>query len=229
LSEPKRLFFDIEATRLDARWGVILCIGYRLGDGKIKIPTLNDFSPKDCLDDKGLVRHFAEEVYPLADFSIGHFSTYYDIPFINTRLIKHGLKPLPNAKFIPHIDTWKTARYKLKLDNNRLATIQNFFASEFKKTDVDPEHWARAAIGCKKSLKYIVEHCKYDILVLEDIYAKIKPLIDEPSRHLFDDEGCVECGSHKLQRRGFARTLTRKYPRYQCTACGRWQKGNKAA
>src|SRR4029078_8919160 len=153
-----------ESTRLEADWGVILCIGYRLGNGKIEIPTLHDFSPKDCLDDKGLVRFFAEKVYPKADFSIGHYSTYFDIPFINARLIHHSLNPLPKSH---HIDTWKIARYKLKLSNNRLNNLQSFRGCKDSKTEVDKEHWRRAAIGCKKSIKYIVSHCKADILVLE--------------------------------------------------------------
>ncbi len=228
MSEPIRLFFDIESTRLEADWGVILCIGYRLGNAKIQIPTIHDFSPKDALDDKGLVRHFAEEVYPKADFSIGHYSTYFDIPFINARLIHHGLNPLPKTH---HIDTWKISRYKLKLSNNRLNNIQSFLRCKNAKTEVDKEHWRRAAIGCPKSIKYIVDHCKYDILVLEEVYKKLGHLVVEPNHHLFgsgNGAACVSCGSTHLQRRGYDYTLTRKYQRLQCRTCARWQRAKKS-
>ncbi len=228
MSEPKRLFFDIESTRLEADWGVILCIGYRLGSGKIEIPTIHDFPHKDILDDKGLVRHFAEDVYPKADFSIGHYSTYFDIPYINSRLIHHDLPVLPKTH---HIDTWKVARYKMKLSNNRLNNLQSFLRSKHSKTEVDKEHWRRATIGCTKSLKYIVQHCKYDILVLEEIYAKLGHLVDEPNHYLFSDlggGGCVSCGSSHLQRRGFDYTRTRKYQRMQCQDCARWQRAKKS-
>lgn len=218
MSEPKRLFFDIEATDLSADWGVCLCIGYRLGNGKIEIPTLQDFKPRDLLDDRGLVKYFAEEIYPQADFSIGHYSSRYDIPFINSRLLYHGLPPMPP---IFHIDTWRVAKYKMKLSSNRLANIEDFLRVKHQKTKVDKEHWRRAKIGCKKSLKYIVEHCRYDILVLEEVYEKLGHLIKEPVRHM---DGCPSCGSAKLQSRGVQRTLTREYHRFHCQKCGGWSR-----
>jgi uncharacterized protein YprB with RNaseH-like and TPR domain len=94
MSEPTRLFFDIESSDLNADWGVVLCIGYRLGKGKLLVPTLHDFSPRDVLDDRGLLKFFANEVWPKADIVIGHYSTRFDLPFINSRLLYHGLDPL---------------------------------------------------------------------------------------------------------------------------------------
>lgn len=228
-NEPNRLFFDIESTRLDAAWGVCLCIGYKLGNGKIEVPTIHDFPHRDILDDKGLVRYFAEEVYPNADITIGHYSSRFDIPFINSRLIHHGLPCLPRTH---HIDTWRIAKYKLKLDSNRLARLIEFLKVKDSKTAVDPEHWRRAGIGCEKSIKYIVQHCVYDIKTLEQCYTKLLKanLVDEPLHKLFDDnasDGCPKCGSNRVQRRGISVTLTRRYPRYHCQSCGKWSRGNK--
>ncbi len=228
MSEPIRLFWDIESTRLEADWGVVLAIGWRLGKDKIRVKSIHDFPHKDMLDDRGLVKFFAEEIYPQADFSITHFGTYFDIPFVNSRLIYHGLNPLPQSH---HIDTWKISRYKLKLSNNRLANIESFLGTKNRKTEVDKEHWRRAMIGCTKSIKYIVDHCKYDILVLEEVYNKLGHLVVEPNRHLFGDlvgTSCASCGSPHLQRRGYQYTLTRKYQRLQCQKCARWQRAKKA-
>lgn len=229
MSEPKRLFFDIESTRLDAMWGVCLCIGYRLANGKIQVPTIHDFPHRDILDDKGLVRYFAEEVYPQADISIGHYSGRFDIPFINSRLIYHGLPCLPRCH---HVDTWRIAKYKLKLDSNRLARLTDFLKVPDSKTPVDPIHWQRAAIGCEKSIKYVVKHCLYDIKTLEQCYARLLKanLVDEPLRGLFHDHEphtCIGCGSRRVQRRGTYVTLTRRYARYHCQKCGRWQRSKK--
>jgi hypothetical protein len=204
-----------------------LCIGYKfLEDKKVSCPTILDGSTKGMLDDKQLVKEFSE-VYNSADIVSGHFAMYYDIPMIQTKLLKHRLPPLDTR--IPLVDTWWVARKTLKLHNNRLATLSAYLGCKNAKTPLTPDDWIQAAHGSKKSLKYIVEHCRADVLVLEECYLKLRPFMkNEPARGLFLDtepHTCISCGSPKLQRRGFSTAKTRRRPRYQCQGCGKWQQG----
>lgn len=224
---PKVLFFDIESTNLNATFGTILCIGYKwLGNPKVHVPTILDYSKNNFLDDKGLVKSFAE-VYNQADYSCGHYASRFDVPMIQSKLIKYGLPPLAP---IPLIDTWRVSRDNFKLHSNRLATIQEFLGVEHAKTAINFDDWLQAAHGNKKALKQVVEHCRLDVLVLEEVFLKLRPLIkNEPSRRLFvDGDGCIACGSKNLQRRGYTVTKTRKYERLQCQTCGKWQKNKQA-
>lgn len=228
MSEPRILHFDIESTGLNATFGTILCIGYKWhGHPKVHIPTILDYSKNNFLDDKGLVREFAK-VYETADYAVGHYASRYDVPMIQSKLLRYDLPPLAP---IPLIDTWRVARDTFKFHNNRLATIQGFLGLAHSKTPISFDDWLQAAHGNKKALKQVVEHCRLDVLVLEEAFTKLRPWIkNEPSRRLFDDNGtCISCGGNHLNRRGFQVAKTKKYARLQCQDCGKWQRENKAA
>ena len=225
MTEPRILFFDIESTGLNATFGTILTIGWKwFGKPKVRIPTILDAGGKNTLDDHALVKKFAE-VYNTADYTCGWYSARFDLPMIRTKLLKFGEPPLAP---IPHIDLWRTARYKLKLHSNRLAVVQEFLGTAHAKTPIHYDDWLRAAIGDRTALSRVREHCRLDVVVLEEVFMKLRPLIaDEPNRGLMTGETglvCQSCGSSEVQARGTYISLTRKYKRFNCTSCGKWMK-----
>lgn len=227
--EPRILFWDIEATNLSAPFGTILCIGYKwLGEKKVYIPTIMDFSKDKRLSDKGLVQHFAE-IYNSADYTVGHYALRYDKPMISSKLIKYGLPPL---RPIPLIDTWWVARRELKMHSNRLQAIAEYLDTKTSKTPITFDDWLQAAAGDKKAIKSVVSHCKADVLVLEEVFIKLRPLMkEEPARGLLVNSKvgtCISCGSTHLQRRGWRVALSRRYRQLHCQDCGKWQAENKA-
>jgi len=108
-------------------------------------------------------------------------------------------------------------------------TISEFIGTKDEKNAIKPEQWIRALGGHRSSMDYIVEHCRRDVLVLEEVYERLKPLVlDHPNKGLIDGRGgCGVCGEKKLQKRGTHITRTRKYQRFQCVGCGAWSKGLK--
>lgn len=161
-----------------------------------------------------------------SDAWLGHYSTRYDVPFVNSRLLYHNQDVLPLNT--PQIDTWRTARNTLKLRNNRLATIQEFLQLPDEKNSIKSEEWLRALAGDKKAIDYIVEHNRRDVLVLEQAYLKLRPLISQHPRFSFvEKDACKTCGAppHKMQHRGERRTRCRLYKRVQCQVCGTWDTG----
>lgn len=223
------LSWDIEASGLNADFGIVLCVGFKeVGKGKPEVLNILDYA-----NDGDLIRaekRLLKDVYTRlldCDVWLTHFGTWFDINFVNSRLIYHKLPIIP-PKF-NHIDTWKIAKNRLKLRNNRLITISEFLGTEDEKNAIKPEQWIRAMGGHRPSMNYIVEHCRRDVLVLEEVYERIKPLvIDHPNKGLIDGRGgCSTCGEMKLQKRGYHVTRTRKYQRFQCTGCGAWSTGTK--
>lgn len=218
---PKVLLFDIEATNLAANFGYILAIGWKFsGDKAVKCIAISD-SPgfaKDPTNDKWIVQTF-KKVVEDADIVVGHYSTRFDYPFLQARALYHGLSPFPTD--IRHIDTWRVSRDKLKLNSNRLASLAAHLGLE-EKTALSGPIWIKAMSGHKPSIKYVVEHCAQDVVVLEQVYEKIKPLrADNPKASL---TGCPTCGSTKLQARGRSRTTKRLMQRWSCNACGHWHR-----
>jgi uncharacterized protein YprB with RNaseH-like and TPR domain len=223
------LAWDLECSGLNADYGIILCAGFKyVGQGKPKIISIQDFPryQKNPTDDRDLCKAIYDELIK-ADCWLTWFGTYFDIPFINTRLLYHGLPTVP-ANY-PHIDGWKTARNRLKLRNNRLVTVQDFLGLETEKDAVKGPIWIKAMSGDPKALRYITTHCRKDVLELEEAYLRLRSLIlDHPNTGvLTGDETCPTCGSKKMQKRGFHLTRTRRYQRYQCQECGAWSKERK--
>lgn len=224
------LAYDIEASNLNADFGIVLTFGSKIvGEGTVEVLRIDDYFDRgrDLIKaEKKMLRDISGRMLDV-DVWLGHFSTYYDLPFLNSRLIYHDLPVLPPN--FAQLDTWKIAKNRLKLRNNRLITISEFLGTEDEKNQIKPEQWLRALSGHKESIDYIVEHNRRDVLVLEEVYNRIRPLvIDHPNRGLLDGRGgCSVCGEMKLQARGFHVTRTRKYQRYQCQSCGAWSKGTK--
>lgn len=228
MTEPKVLIWDIEATNLSASFGTILCVGYKwLGKPKVYVPTILDFAKTGNLDDRGLVQEFSR-VYTDADYSVAHYGSKYDLPMINTKLLKYGLPPLPPKKLI---DTCMVARKELKMHSNRLEALAQYLGTNAQKTPITFDDWLMAAQGNAGAIKKVVLHCKLDVLALEEVFIKMRPMLrEEPVRQLFtgDLDGCPSCGSHNSQRRGFHVSHTRRYQRFQCQDCGKWTRARKA-
>lgn len=226
----KILSTDIEASNLSADFGIVLCCGFlEVASGKRpRVPSILDYPGGKLLSkEKRLLADMSDWMME-ADAWLTHYGKGYDIPFINTRLLYHRLPTLPPT--FPHIDTWKISRYQLKLRNNRLATISKFLKTNDEKNEIQPEQWLYALGGDRKSMAYIVEHCRRDVVVLEETYLRLRPLMaDHPSFLLaMEDRGaCNLCGWARLQARGYHLTRTRKYQRFQCQKCGSWSKGAK--
>lgn len=212
---------------MDADWGTLLSVGWKwLGKRTTYVLSLADFDKKgkDLHDDKDLVAAFAT-VLKEADLIVGHYSSKFDLPYVNAKLLEHGLAPVPSD--IPHIDTWRVARYKLKLSSNRLQNICEWLGLP-DKTPIKKAIWKRAARGDRKSLKYICQHNRQDVVVLELAYNRLLPLITKfpcvrrlykPDDLLFP-ENCQRCGSNEYAKEGPRYYPTKVAQRWQCKKCG---------
>ena len=223
------LAWDLECSNLSADFGIILTAGSKtVGEGKPEVLNILDYTTDGDLirAEKRLLKDVSKKLLT-ADVWLTHYGTWFDIPFINTRLLYHRLPILPPN--FAHIDTWKVSRNRLKLRNNRLATISDFLKTNDSKNAIKPEQWIRALGGHAPSMAYIVDHCRRDVLVLEESYNLLRPLVlDHPNKNLVDGRGgCSKCGSLRMQKRGTHLTRTRRYQRFQCQNCGGWSRGVK--
>ena len=226
------ILWDIECTNLNANFGYILSVaGKALGEKKIESFDVSKYSSYqgDPTNDKKLVKE-AGDYLATAGAWVTWYGARFDVPFINSRRIHHGLTPLPP---IPHIDGWRIAKYKMAMNSNRLASVSSFLQVQ-EKTPLDGPTWIKASAGNKAALKYVVKHNVQDVVVLEEVYNKIKPLITTgPNVSLLESGStrnqrvqlCPICSSPRLQKRGANITTTGSRQRFQCQACGGWSMG----
>lgn len=226
MREPKIVLWDLETFGFDfhADKGFILCGSYKaVGERKIHTVARENLG-RDMWDDKSICKKLAR-VLTTADMWVTHNGKRFDVRFLNTRLLKHGLAPLPP---VPHFDTceviWKTLKMRARLEST-----QKFFGWKEAKTPLNLETWTRAAGGSRVALKEVIAHCEADVRVLEKAYEKLRPMaFKHPSVSAIaeDPKRCVLCGKRNtLQRRGYTYAKVRKSARYQCTSCGGWSHG----
>ena len=229
--QPNVLLWDIESTNLAATFGTILCIGYKwLGKKRVHVPTIIETSKRGMLDDTGLVKRFAE-VFEECDYHVTWYGDRFDLPFVSSKLMKAGLGPLSPK---PSLDLWKTSRRAFKFHSNRLDAVAKYMGTEHQKTAISFDDWLKAAHGDKAALKQVTIHCKLDVLVLEEVFMKMRPWVrEEPAYQLFREGGiaaseqpmvCPSCGSAHITRQGYKVARTRKYQQWKCQDCGKWSR-----
>lgn len=146
--------FDLETTNLSADFGVVLCGVIKPAHGRCKVfraDRLNPNWPRGRSNDSAVIKAIIAEL-DLYDIWVAHNGAKFDVPFLRTRLLKHGLPPLPGKKLI---DPVLLARNKLKMSWNGLDKIAEHLGVN-TKTEVCPDMWLKAALdGSRKAMSYI--------------------------------------------------------------------------
>lgn len=174
-------YLDIEATNLNADFGIILT-------WYIKKDSRNEYdysiiTREEILDYTFDRRVVSELLDALDNYDViwTHYGSdwRFDVPFIRARAFALGLEhKLPKRMEKLLKDTYPIARSKLKIHSNRLGSIANALnIRNIKKTPLNPEKWRLAAYGDPKALECIAIHNKRDVQLLERVQKKLS-LVD---------------------------------------------------
>lgn len=167
----------------------------------------------------------AHELMEQADAIIHYNGTKFDIPKLNTEFLKHGITPPAPSN---QVDLYRTVKRNFSLTSNKLDFVARHLGIEGKLPNKGMDLWTGCRHGDKKSWKEMKEYNIQDVLLLEPVYDRLLPWIqDHPNMALYSDSTdamCPSCGSTKLQKRGTQKARTMEYQRYQCTDCGGWSR-----
>jgi DNA polymerase elongation subunit (family B) len=214
-NSPKILFIDIEtsyATGWFWRPGynlnitydqiltepAIICVCYKYNDSG-KVYSLS----WDKGDDKELCKEF-HRILNTADIVVGHNGDKFDIPWLKTRMLFHGISNMPE---IQSIDTLKIARSKFKFNSNRLDYLGKFFGFGGKKDTGGIDLWHDIIQhNSNIALKKMISYCCRDVILLEKVYNKLQLYI-KPKIHVGIFQGhskcsCPKCGSERTKSDG---------------------------
>ncbi len=169
--------WDIETTSLNASFGHVLTVGIKPLHGVPILFRIDGFPGYDKArwDDKKLV-YAAKKELEKYNVAIAYNGMRFDVPFMASRLLHHGIKPL--ATTIKHVDPVYIARHRMRIHSNSLENLLEHLQAHERKTPLTPYIWQRAAAGDKKSLDSIVRHNRADLLSLEEAFLKLLPLLD---------------------------------------------------
>lgn len=230
----KRLFFDIETSpNIGFFWSAgyklnvpytniikeraIICICYKWEDED----KLYSLTWDEDQDDRAMLEKFiciANEASEL----VGHNCNKFDISWIRTRCLFHGIPCFPKYTTI---DTLTQARSKFRFNSNRLDYIAQFL-NVGAKTETGFELWKDIVLNKDpKALKQMVEYCKNDVVILEKVYSRLSNYFPHKFHYgayenLGDKTTCPECGSHNLKfiQRRYTATGTARI-QVQCADC----------
>lgn len=232
----RRLFFDIETSpniglfwsagykqRIDydniIKERAIICICYKWENEKM-IHSLK-WDKQQC--DKKMLQEFIK-VANHATEMIAHNGDKFDLAWIRTRCIHHGIPMFPQYTTI---DTLKIARSKFRFNSNRLDYIGKYLGIG-QKIHTDFNLWKEIVLNnCTKSMTKMIDYCKQDVSLLEKVYRVMKMHVHNKTHYgvMFNqDRGtCKECGSDDLMANGTRITAAgTRYLRYQCRSCGHY-------
>ena len=239
--EPKILLFDIEtAPNLGYVWGkweqdvvsfkehwYMLSFAYKwLGEKQTHVVSLPDFKlyKKDKANDRELVNKLWE-LFNEADVLIAHNGDEFDVKKVNSRFIQHGMVP---PKPFQTIDTKKVAKRYFKFDSNNLDDLGQYLGLGRKLQTGGFDLWLGCISGDKESWKRMCNYNKQDVVLLEQVYLKLRPwMTNHPNMNLLTGEAhtCPNCGCLKVSKQGFKRSRTGIRQQYKCGDCGAWSSG----
>lgn len=198
-----------------------------LGEKKIhSVSVLNDQPrfKKNHKDDYHVVKTL-HDVLSKADIIIAQNGDKFDWKTFQYRCAKHNL---PAPKKPQSIDTLKTLRNEFKAPSNKLDFIGQAFEIG-QKVETPKGLWKQATEGDEKAIREMVVYNRGDIILLENLYNRIRPYIrNHPNLNLYrvgvEHKGCKSCpDGGSLKRSGYHYTTSGKYQAYRCK-CGAWNR-----
>lgn len=153
-----------------------------------------------------------------ANFVIGHNFSQYDVKYINTEFLKHGLPPL---KF-GIIDTLVVAKQNFRFSSNKMKYINDQLGIRNKIDNDGFLLWRMCNEGDKDSLATMLEYNIGDIGATEELFYKVRPYVRNFNVALYNEiesEQCPVCGSENLKPEGFYYTSAGKWESVRCEDC----------
>lgn len=231
---PKILLWDIETSLIVGTffqlkndylphsgilqdWNIYCGCWKWLGEDKIYSASVG----QDVTNDYQLCKKL-RQVVALADVVVHHNGDSFDIKKLNSRLIFHGLAPLPPKATV---DTKKEAKKIAYFTSNRLDYLDKHLGGP-GKIHTEPDLWMDVLKGDMDALDKMVEYNKGDIEALERVYNKLRnymPTHPHIGVMLGHDRkhSCPKCGVNSLVKDGVRITAAgMKQQLLKCTNCG---------
>jgi uncharacterized protein YprB with RNaseH-like and TPR domain len=171
---PRILILDIETSSLEADAGIVVGVGLLPETGKSEY-----FEAKRTDQEKGLLVKFLKRL-EACDVIVTWSGRGFDTPFLITRLLRHGLDPLPLLGKT-HLDLNEVVRSRLRLTFTYLDHVCEFFGIHREKGPMGlevPHLFVKALEGDENAFKSIRDHCLDDLKATREVFLKLRPLLE---------------------------------------------------
>lgn len=244
-TNPKILFVDLETApslgyyfELYKEGNIVsnkepwymLCFSYKwFDDNRVHSEALIDynFSPKKP-DDWPIVEKLWH-LFNKADIICAHNGDKFDIRKANARFVIHGLHPPSPYK---QMDTKKIAKRYFGFESNKLDDLGKQLGLGRKLKTGGFDLWLDCMAGDRKAWKKMVEYNKQDVVLLEQVYLRLRGYHrTHPNISFFTRNSgeCTVCRSKNIKKDGIEYYRGAVAQRYQCRDCGKHYVGPKVS
>jgi uncharacterized protein YprB with RNaseH-like and TPR domain len=171
-ADKKIAYLDIETSDLQADFGMVLswCLKFK-NDKKIYSAVITKKDIYNKIYDKKVVKDLLDLLKEV-DIVVTYYGTEFDIPYLRTRAEKWRLE-FPKYGDIYHWDLYYKVRNLFKTHRKSLAVITRFLGIS-GKTPIESETWFDAQYGDEDSLKEVLIHNEFDVIILEKLHERIE-------------------------------------------------------
>lgn len=163
-------FFDIEATGLRGDYNSVLVVSVQPYKGKpISLPITQPGN------DKAVVNQ-ARELLDQFDCWVTYYGKGFDVPMLNTRLLKWGLPPMPKKH---HLDLYFALKSHILTARKSQGHLCSWLGTPEQKMTVGADEWNNVLTNTEKTMKIMTKRCESDAQGLRDLYEKTKHLLRE--------------------------------------------------
>jgi uncharacterized protein YprB with RNaseH-like and TPR domain len=128
--------------------------------------------------DRAVVRE-AKAALERAEAWITYFGKGFDIPMLNTRLLRWSLPPIEKR---PHIDMYYTLKSNLLTARRSQGHLLSWLKLPEEKMTVSADVWASLPSEPQEGIRVLTERCESDVRGLEALYDRTKHLIRDITR-----------------------------------------------
>ena len=169
----KLVFVDIEASGLRGDYNSVLCVSFKpYGKPPYSVAV------KQAGNDQKVVREAKEELEQYSAWC-GYFSKGFDIPMLNTRLLKWGINPILKR---PHIDMYWLLKSNILPARRSQGHLLSWLETPEEKMTVSADVWNRILANTKLEMPIMIARCESDVAGLEALYKRTRHLISDIKR-----------------------------------------------
>jgi hypothetical protein len=172
----------------------------------------------------------SHELVDEADAVVHFNGRAFDMKHLRREWVKAGFGP-PSPWH--DVDLLSVVRRNFKFPSNRLVYVLDELDAppEFRKLETGGHSlWRRCLEGDRAAWAQMRRYNIGDIHATEWLYDRLLPWIGgHPHVGMFDGrpDGCQNCGSTDLIRKGVETTKVSVYKRWLCKACGKWNRSTR--
>jgi len=161
--------FDMETMGFDADFDRMICAVVKEWGTRRDAVVIR---PKDYRNDTDAIVKLRDKIETY-DILVSYYGKGFDVPWLNSRLLLLGERRL---KKMYHIDLYYVFKNKAKkaIRRKSLAHVGDILELEEEKMRIPNSVWKAAHDGDVSAIDRIVERCKSDVDMTEEVFNKLK-------------------------------------------------------